>query len=193
MAFHTPPVSPCGSDCLVDSFTYKIRSSVLLNTITMLQGTTLNVLQTIEYLVKMHVEKMMRERNLELLKRSEMERIEKELQECTIALKNRLRTLKETMKHLSEDLEEFVYQLWNKCSPTQHSSRKGDTKDHETDFEPRSENLNARRTENKEHGLHNNLSKDLSLDHESIQVIKQVRFREDVLWQILSNILCFYF
>ncbi|CAC5381960.1 unnamed protein product [Mytilus coruscus] len=173
MAFSTPPVSPCESDCSVDSFTYKIRSSDLLNTITMIQGTTLNVLKTIEYLIKMPVETITKKINLERLKRAEMKMIEKELQEWTIALTNRLRTLRETMKQLSEDLEEFFDQLWNKYSPKQHSSRKGDTKDNETNFEPRSENLNAKGKENNEPGLHSNLSKDWRLDHTEIYETKQ--------------------
>lgn len=47
--------------------------------------------------------------------------------------------------------------------------------DNETNFEPGSESSNSRRTENKAHGLHNNLSKDLRLCHESIQDIKVIQ------------------
>lgn len=129
MAFSTPPVSPCESVCSEDSFTYQIRCSDLLDTITMIQGTTLNVLQTIEYLVKMPVETMTNEISFEHLSREDMKMKEKELQEWTIASTHKLRTLWETMKHLSEDLEEFFDQLSNRCSPKQHTwSSRQDTK-----------------------------------------------------------------
>ncbi|XP_052071586.1 uncharacterized protein LOC127709922 [Mytilus californianus] len=171
--FSTPPASPCESDCSVNTFTYSIRIRWLLNTINMIQETTKTVMHEIDHLIKQPVETMMKEISFEHLSREDMKMKEKELQEWTILLTNRLRIMRETKEQLSADLEMFFNQLWNKCSPKQHRSCKGDTKDNETNFESSSENLNAKGKENSEHGLRSNLSRDWRLDNTEIHETKQ--------------------